>query len=101
MIPTTVSSTNSEAISVDYTDNEIVPAVINLQAGKKYTITMTMNHDPRGCMNTILLQGLDERVQPVQRGTTLTFNVDATTPGTYRFVCGSMGMSHGAQVVIQ
>ncbi len=99
--PTTVTATNSDNISVDYTDNGIVPSVINLQSGQKYTLTMTMNHDPRGCMSTILLQWLDDRVQPMQRGTTLTFNVDATTPGTYRFVCGSMGMSHGAQVIIQ
>ncbi len=101
VISPTVTVANSDNISVDYADNGIVPSVINLQAGKKYTITMTINRDPRGCMYSILLQWLDEREQTIQRGTTLTFNVDARTPGTYRFVCGSMGMGYWAQVVIE
>ncbi len=98
---TTLQNQNVETINMLYSDTGLRPALINLELGKKYRIIIDIQTDIYGCMNTIYLPGLDENYQDIKRGSKAEFDFTTTRAGTYEFVCATMGMSHGAKIVVQ
>jgi len=38
-------------------------------------------------MSTVYIPGLDENIQSVKKGNQIIFNINATKPGEYDFVC--------------
>ncbi len=98
---TDVQNKNVETINMTYSDTWLRPYLLNLELGKTYQIIIDIQTDVYGCMTTIYIAGLDENYQEIKRGTNILFNFTATRAWTYEFVCASMGMSHGAKIVIK
>ena len=100
--PVTPSKVNTQAkvITMQYNDSWLTPSTITVQKGKSYTIQIKLNTTINGCMSTITLPGLDDSIKNITKGTTICFIINPTSAGTYWFVC-AMGLSHGAQVVVQ
>ena len=98
--PTVQADPQTQMIPMDYNESGLTPATINVDAGKTYTISIKVNKDVVGCMHTISIPGLDENIQNVNKGSTLTFNIKPTSAGTYEFKC-AMGLSHGAKIIVK
>ena len=70
---TTTSQTTVQAdpqaqvITMNYDESGLSPAAINLEVGKSYTISIKVNKDVVGCMNTISIPGLDDNIQNVNK----------------------------------
>jgi hypothetical protein len=90
----------TEKISLRYTEQWLVPNVVNLEKWKNYEITITPETTVYGCMSTITIPWLDNSIKPIATGTPITFTVSAEKSGTYDFLC-AMGISHWAKIVVQ
>ena len=97
---TTKVNPQAKVITMQYNASGLTPSTITVQKGKSYTIQMKINTTINGCMSTITLPWLDNSVQGITKWSTLTFSITPTSAGTYGFVC-AMGLSHGAQVIVQ
>ena len=98
--PAVQANSQAQVISMNYDASGLSPAAINVEAGKAYTISIKVTTDVVGCMNTISIPGLDDNIQNVNKGSTLTFNIKPTSAGTYEFKC-AMGLSHGAKIIVK
>lgn len=87
-----------ETISLTYTSNGLSEPNIPLKKWGNYKILIDVKDTVSWCMNTILIPWLDENVQNVNAGNTLTFNVHPTQSGTFPLTC-AMGVTHGNLVV--
>lgn len=98
----TTNPTNSEAkvIAMTYNESWLEPWVINVQAGKSYTIIIKVNTDIYGCMSTISIPWLDNNIQNITKWSMITFNIQPTTPWEYEFEC-AMWVSHQAKIIVQ
>lgn len=97
--PTTPTDSKSEIINMDYNDSGLIPSIVNVKAGKSYTIVINANTNVYWCMSTIDIPWLDENTQTIRKGKTITFNIKPTTAGEYPFLC-AMWLSHNAKIVV-
>lgn len=94
------SATSHKIINLKYTTSGLVPARVELEVGKSYTLKISVETTVYGCMSTIYLAGLDDNIQSLQKGNLVTFDVSPTKAGTYEFLC-AMGVPHDGKVVVK
>ena len=76
------------------------PAELRVKAGEPVRLEITATINGRGCMNTVTIPGLDNRVQTLVKNKTNIFEFTPQTPGEYPITC-AMGMTHGAVIIVQ
>lgn len=103
--PTTVQSTGSQAtppvtanpvanrsgqtFKFTYTQTEdINPKQIEIPVGKPVSIEITALDDGRGCMSSVTIPGLTEKIDLLEKGSTTVFDVTASRAGDYYITCG-------------
>jgi len=99
-IQTTTIDTQAQQIQMTYDESWLQPSIVNAQVGKSYKISIKLNKDIYGCMNTITLPWLDENIQNIVKWNTITFNIKPTKAWEYEFLC-AMWLSHGAKVIVK
>ena len=98
--PTSANSSTYETMNIWHDAYSLVPATVNLVAGKSYKLIITPSANGGGCMNTMTIPGLDDNVYPVKKDTPVTITIDNAKAGNYEVICGAMGM-HQGNIVIQ
>jgi hypothetical protein len=61
------SATSHKIINLKYTTSGLVPARVELEVGKSYTLKISVETTVYGCMSTIYLAGLDDNIQSLQK----------------------------------
>lgn len=77
----------------------MVPTSFNARANQSYTLEIKALEDGVGCMSTVLIPGLNNRVQTLVRGKTNKLEFKAKRKGTYQITC-AMGIPHGVIRVV-
>lgn len=77
----------------------LVPAEFTVKANKSYTLEVSAKEDGVGCMSTILIPGLNNKVQYLLKGKINKLPFSASRPGIYQITC-AMGIPHGKITVI-
>ncbi|MEI6426735.1 MAG: sulfite exporter TauE/SafE family protein [Candidatus Absconditabacteria bacterium] len=98
---TTIQDQTVTTINMTYGENQLSPNVIDLELGKRYKIVVEDLVDIYSCLNTLYIPGLDENYKELKKGQKVEFNIDATKPGEYKFVCATMGMYQGSTISIK
>ncbi|MCX6822540.1 MAG: cupredoxin domain-containing protein [candidate division SR1 bacterium] len=98
--PTTSTTSTYETVNIGHDAASLIPATVNLVAGKSYKLIITPSANGAGCMNTMTIPGLDSNVYPVKNGVPVTITIDNAKAGNYEMICGAMGM-HQGNIVIQ
>lgn len=76
------------------------PNELTVRVGSPVRLEISATIDGRGCMSTIIIPGLDNRIQTLVKGQTNIFEFTPQTPGEYPITC-AMGMSHRAVIIVQ
>jgi len=97
-LPTQVRGTQAvggetKTVEVAYTERGLLPWEVEVTAGTPTQLVVDVQADGVGCMTSMTLPGLDRRLLPVRKGTTLVYNFTAS-PGEHLITCG-MGMPFG------
>lgn len=77
----------------------MVPSEFTVKANQSYTLEVSALEDGVGCMSTILIPGLNNKVQTILKDKTNKLEFKATRTGTYQITC-AMGVPHGKITVI-
>jgi len=77
----------------------MVPSKFTVKANQSYTLEVSALEDGAGCMSTILIPGLNNKVQTILKDKTNKLEFKASRPGTYQITC-AMGVPHGEITVI-
>lgn len=77
----------------------MIPAEFTVKANQSYTLEVAAKEDGVGCMSTILIPGLNNKVQTILKDKTNKLAFKASRPGTYQITC-AMGVPHGKITVI-
>lgn len=94
------SDEGAETVDLTYDSYGLSNRNVVLEKGKNYVIRISVKDTIRGCMHTILIPELDENIQGLTAGSTVTFRVKAEKAGTYPIVC-AMNVPHDANIVIK
>jgi hypothetical protein len=89
-----------EVITMTYASGYLLPEEVKLKQGKQYTIIIRPETTELGCMSSIFLSGLDEKLQMLKKGEEISFSVDAEKVGSYDFLCG-MGLPFFSRVIVE
>lgn len=87
------SNLPAQTIKAIYTKNGLEPYSIPVKAGTKTTLKINVQADGQGCMSSMTIPGLDNKMYRVKKGNTLVFSFTAPK-GKHNITC-SMGMLHG------
>lgn len=99
--PAAETSEGSELLQTTYTySQDIVPSTFTAKVGQKTTLVVDVKDEGRGCMSTIMILGLDDTPQFLQKGKKLELTFTATKPGTYTIAC-AMGIPRGSITVTE
>lgn len=79
-------------------DSDITPNVFTVKAGKPVRFEITANANGAGCMSTIMIPGLVDDYELLEKGKTIKWEFTPTA-GTYDITC-AMGVSRGVLKVI-
>lgn len=74
------------------------PRTFTVSVGERVAIEIYSHEDDYGCMGTILIPGLSEKVQFLKKDTTIVLPFVATESGEYPITC-AMGLRHGTVVI--
>ena len=74
------------------------PKELTVKVGSPVRLEVYASEDGRGCMSTIMVPGLDDKIQTLVKGQTNVFEFTPTTPGRYPITC-AMGVPHGFLIV--
>lgn len=92
--PLTGSATDNK-LRASYTlASGMVPAEFTVKANQSYTLEVSAKEDGAGCMSTILIPGLNNKVQYLQKDKTNKLPFKISKPGVYQITC-AMGVPHG------
>ncbi|MDR2541520.1 MAG: sulfite exporter TauE/SafE family protein [Candidatus Peribacteria bacterium] len=96
-----VSDKQVEKILMTYTAKDFLqPNRVELEVGKEYEIVIDAQTTLYGCMSTIFISGLDDKVQSVEKGKQIVFHVKPKKAGNYEFLC-AMGLPHNGKIVVK
>ncbi|MDP3900595.1 MAG: sulfite exporter TauE/SafE family protein [bacterium] len=86
---------DAQVIKTAYTYNDdIQPNVFTVSAGKPVTLEIDVKENGSGCMSTIMIPGLYERAQYLQKGKKIVMSFTPQTKGEYPITC-AMGVPRG------
>jgi plastocyanin domain-containing protein len=86
--------------AASYGDNtDIRPNEFTVKANQPVRFEIKAETDGEGCMSTIMVPGLANQPELLEKGKTVTFNFTATKKGTYNITC-AMGVPRGKLNVI-
>lgn len=93
--PTTATSNDVQLVKMTYTqDNDIEPKEFSVKVGKPVRMEVDVKDDGFGCMGTIMVPGLTQRPEVLQKGTPIVFNFTPNKAGEYLITC-AMGIPRG------
>ena len=75
-------------------DKDIVPNQFSVKANQPVRFEIEAQDDGYGCMSSVTLPGLSNRVEVFSKGTTVTFEFTPTKPGDFGITC-AMGVPRG------
>lgn len=79
---------------------DISPSKFTAKVGQKTTLAVDVQDNGTGCMSTIMIIGLNDTPQYLQKGKTILLDFVATEPGTYTIAC-AMGIPRGSITVTE
>ncbi len=90
---------NSEAednkLRASYTlASGMIPKEFAVKVNQSYTLEVAAKEDGAGCMSTILIPGLNNKIQYLQKDKTNKLPFKISKPGVYQVTC-AMGVPHG------
>lgn len=94
------STVSYETVNVGHTAFALNPETVTLKAGKSYKLVITPTEDGWGCMNSMTIPGIDNKVYPIKKGEPITIIINNAKTWTYKVVCGAMGM-YQWQIVVK
>lgn len=68
--------------------SDITPKQISIPVGKPVKIEIEAQDDGSGCMSSVTIPGLTEKIDLLEKGQTNTFDFTADRAGTYYITCG-------------
>lgn len=90
---------NVQVINATYTyGNDIQPNTFKVKAGQPVKFIVDVKENGSGCMSTIMVQGLYNQPQLLQKGSKLEMDFTPTKPGVYSITC-AMGVPRGTITV--
>lgn len=90
---------NAQVLKATYSDAAgLVPDTFTVKAGAPVEIVIDAKDTVRGCMSTILIPGLYNKPQLVQKGKTITMAFTPKKKGVYDMTC-AMGIPWGRVIV--
>ncbi len=78
---------------------DISPREFTVKVGKPVLLEVQATQDGQGCMGSVMVQGLDEEPQFLEKDQTLRFNFTPRNTGSYYITC-AMGVPRGRITVI-
>jgi sulfite exporter TauE/SafE/copper chaperone CopZ len=78
---------------------DIVPSIFTVKKGEPVRIEVTVNETAYGCMSTIGIPGLYNKMQLLEKGKTIVMQFTPTRTGGYPITC-AMGVPRGSVKVI-
>lgn len=98
--PTNDAVSSDSTLRARYTvASGMYPKDFTVLANQSYTLEVTAYEDGVGCMSTILIPGLNNKVQNLLKNKTHKLPFKASRPGTYQITC-AMGVPHGKITVL-
>lgn len=97
------SSTTGDSVVLNTTykqGSDISPSKFTAKVGQKTTLSVDVRDNGSGCMSTIMIIGLNDTPQYLQKGKIITLDFVATQPGTYTIAC-AMGIPRGSITVTE
>jgi len=88
-----------ETIKLSHNGFSFEPSDIKIKAGTPYRLRITPESDGLGCMSTVTLPRIDDRVIDIVKGKDIVYELAWLPEGQYPFVCWSMGMEQGRLIV--
>ena len=79
---------------------DISPSKFMAKVGQKTALTVDVQDNGSGCMSTIMIIGLNDTPQYLQKGKKIVLDFVATQPGTYTIAC-AMGIPRGSITVTE
>ncbi|MFA5933183.1 MAG: sulfite exporter TauE/SafE family protein [Microgenomates group bacterium] len=90
---------NIQVIKMTYTqDKDIQPNRFTVKSGQPVRMEIEVKDDGYGCMGSIMVPGLTQTPEILQKGTPIVFNFTPTKPGDYKITC-AMGIPRGVITV--
>lgn len=97
--PVAAPSGEVQVVKAEYYLNPgLTPANFTVKAGQPVRMEIAVKDEDYGCMSTIMIPGLYNTVQFLEKDTTVVMEFTPKKPGSYRIVC-AMGVPHGTLVV--
>jgi sulfite exporter TauE/SafE/plastocyanin domain-containing protein/copper chaperone CopZ len=91
----TQASGSAQVIQASYTLNgDIQPNTFTVKAGTAVRFEVDVKEDGQGCMSTIMVPGLDNTPQLLEKGNKLTMEFTPVKTGEYKITC-AMGVPRG------
>lgn len=91
---------NSETINLTYEKWWLSLKEIRLKKWISYQINIDVKYTLFGCMDTILIPWLDEKIQKVKEWNKLKFFINSNEKWTYEFTC-AMWVPHWTKIIIE
>lgn len=107
--PTSVSSVTEQSgatgdsvvlNAIYQSGKDISPSKFTAKVGQKTTLTVDVKDNGSGCMSTIMIIGLNDTPQYLQKGKKILLDFVASQPGTYTIAC-AMGIPRGSITVTE
>jgi uncharacterized protein len=99
---TTTSPLSGEEVILKATysvANDMQPANFSVKAGSQVRLEVAAEDNGAGCMGSLALPGLSDKVEVFRKGVTSVFTFTAQNPGEYTIAC-AMGVPRGTIKVI-
>ena len=82
-------SPDVQIIKLGYTQvTDITPRQLIISTGKPVRFVIEPKEDGQGCMGSVTIPGLTEKVELIEKDVAINFDVTAGKPGTYYITCG-------------
>lgn len=96
---TNTATQNEQLIKVAYTyDDDIQPNTFTVKADQPVRMVVDVKEDGSGCMSTIMIPGLANTPQLLEKGSKLEMAFTPTKKGVYQITC-AMGVPRGTLTV--
>lgn len=90
---------NTQVIKTIYTQNtDIQPSRFSVTVGQPVKLEIDAKDDGAGCMRTITIPDLTDKIEVLKKGSKITFNFTPQKTGEFNITC-AMGMVRGSIVV--
>jgi sulfite exporter TauE/SafE len=100
VVATPATSGDVQVIKIIYTSqNDIQPATFTVKVGQKVRMEVDVRDNGSGCMSTIMVPGLYNQAQYLQKGQILVMEFTPDKAGDYQITC-AMGVPRGLIKVI-